>query len=116
VGVLEDGVEPLTQPVVGDQFQRAGEAVLGGGQLGSLAKGLGYDYVVLDEPQAVVDGEPDERTGLRRLYVALTRAVSGLIVAHALPLPPQLGQVSPPPGSKEAGAAPRAVPRLRPVR
>lgn len=56
----------------------------------SLAKGLEYDYVVLDEPQAVVDGEPDERTGLRRLYVALTRAVSGLIVAHSAPLPPQL--------------------------
>ncbi|MFF4802553.1 HelD family protein [Streptomyces sp. NPDC001351] len=58
----------------------------------SLAKGLEYDYVVLDEPQAVVDGEPDERTGLRRLYVALTRAVSGLIVTHAAPLPPQLAE------------------------
>ncbi|MFF7881969.1 HelD family protein [Streptomyces sp. NPDC020794] len=57
----------------------------------SLAKGLEYDYVVLDEPQAVVDGEPDERTGLRRLYVALTRAVSGLTVTHAAPLPQQLG-------------------------
>lgn len=56
----------------------------------SLAKGLEYDYVVLDEPQAVVDGEPDERTGLRRLYVSLTRAVSGLIVTHAAPLPSQL--------------------------
>lgn len=56
----------------------------------SLAKGLEYDYVVLDEPQAVVDGEPDERTGLRRLYVALTRAVSGLIVTHTAPLPGQL--------------------------
>jgi DNA helicase IV len=57
----------------------------------SLAKGLEYDYVVLDEPRAVVDGEPDERTGLRRLYVALTRAVSGLIVTHTGPLPEQLG-------------------------
>ncbi|MFG3101840.1 HelD family protein [Streptomyces sp. NPDC048182] len=57
----------------------------------SLAKGLEYDYVVLDEPGAVVDGEPDERTGLRRLYVALTRAVSGLIVTHTAPLPAQLG-------------------------
>ncbi|WP_307050163.1 HelD family protein [Streptomyces achromogenes] len=56
----------------------------------SLAKGLEYDYVVLDEPQAVVDGEPDERTGLRRLYVALTRAVSGLLVTHTAPLPRQL--------------------------
>ncbi|WUO44022.1 AAA family ATPase [Streptomyces sp. NBC_00285] len=58
----------------------------------SLAKGLEYDYVVLDEPQAVVDGEPDERTGLRRLYVALTRAVSGLIVTHTAPLPAQLAE------------------------
>ncbi|ODA75608.1 hypothetical protein APS67_000171 [Streptomyces sp. AVP053U2] len=61
----------------------------------SLAKGLEYDYVVLDEPRAVVDGEPDERTGLRRLYVALTRAVSGLVVTHATPLPQQL--LLPPP-------------------
>ncbi|GGU19795.1 HelD family protein [Streptomyces daghestanicus] len=56
----------------------------------SLAKGLEYDYVVLDEPGAVVAGEPDERTGLRRLYVCLTRAVSGLIVTHGEPLPEQL--------------------------
>ncbi len=56
----------------------------------SLAKGLEYDYVVLDEPRAVVDAEPDERTGLRRLYVSLTRAVSGLTITHTAPLPPQL--------------------------
>jgi DNA helicase IV len=56
----------------------------------SLAKGLEYDYVVLDEPAAVVDGEPDERTGLRRLYVALTRAVSGLTILHMADLPEQL--------------------------
>lgn len=53
----------------------------------SLAKGLEYDYVVLHEPAEVVSGEPDERTGLRRLYVCLTRAVSGLTVLHAAPLP-----------------------------
>ncbi|MFF8845773.1 HelD family protein [Streptomyces sp. NPDC015127] len=56
----------------------------------SLAKGLEYDYVVLDEPAAVVSAEPDERTGLRRLYVALTRAVSGLTVLHREALPVQL--------------------------
>ncbi len=56
----------------------------------SLAKGLEYDYVVLDEPAAVVAGEPDERTGLRRLYVALTRAVSGLHMLHSEALPQQL--------------------------
>ncbi|WP_037574921.1 HelD family protein [Phaeacidiphilus oryzae] len=53
----------------------------------SLAKGLEYDYVVLAEPSAIVAAEPDERTGLRRLYVSLTRAVSGLTVLHARPLP-----------------------------
>ncbi|WP_030680294.1 AAA family ATPase [Streptomyces rimosus] len=57
----------------------------------TLAKGLEYDYVVLDEPAAIVDGEPDERTGLRRLYVCLTRAVSGLTVVHAAGLPERLG-------------------------
>ncbi|MEU3713745.1 HelD family protein [Streptomyces catenulae] len=56
----------------------------------TLAKGLEYDYVVLDEPAAIVDGEPDERTGLRRLYVCLTRPVSGLTVVHATGLPEQL--------------------------
>ncbi|MFI5637981.1 HelD family protein [Streptomyces goshikiensis] len=56
----------------------------------SLAKGLEYDYVVLDEPAAIVSGEPDERTGLRRLYVCLTRAVSGLTALHAAPLPAAL--------------------------
>ncbi|MFG2992719.1 HelD family protein [Streptomyces sp. NPDC048257] len=56
----------------------------------SLAKGLEYDYVVLDEPAAIVDGEPDERTGLRRLYVCLTRAVSGLAALHSAPLPSAL--------------------------
>ncbi|MFE3094438.1 HelD family protein [Streptomyces sp. NPDC059248] len=59
----------------------------------SLAKGLEYDYVVLDDPASVVAGEPDERTGLRRLYVVLTRAVSGLTVIHRQPLPGQLAAV-----------------------
>ncbi|MEG8279278.1 HelD family protein [Streptomyces sp. AHA2] len=88
-------------PELAEALKRAGIAYLGPGEEttretrltlvpASLAKGLEYDYVVLDEPRAVVDGEPDERTGLRRLYVALTRAVSGLTVTHTAPLPPQL--------------------------
>ncbi len=89
-------------PVLGEALRAAGLAFLAPGEEtsadarltlvpASLAKGLEYDYVVLDEPAAVVAGEPDERTGLRRLYVALTRAVSGLAVRHASPLPVQLG-------------------------
>ncbi|MFJ7206842.1 HelD family protein [Streptomyces sp. NPDC098789] len=61
----------------------------------SLAKGLEYDYVVLDEPGAIVTGEPDERTGLRRLYVCLTRAVSGLTALHTGALPGALVTSSP---------------------
>ncbi|WP_432492389.1 HelD family protein [Kineococcus gypseus] len=55
-----------------------------------LVKGLEFDRVVVLEPADLVDGEPDERTGLRRLYVALTRAVSALVVVHARPLPAAL--------------------------
>ncbi|MGZ4745410.1 MAG: ATP-binding domain-containing protein, partial [Oryzihumus sp.] len=57
----------------------------------SLAKGLEFDHVVLLEPEAVVAGEPDRVTGLRRLYVCLTRAVTSLVVVHAEPLPEELG-------------------------
>ena len=56
----------------------------------SVAKGLEFDEVVVVEPAAIADAEPDERTGLRRLYVVLTRAVSGLTVVHARPLPAAL--------------------------
>ena len=56
----------------------------------SLAKGLEFDHVVLLEPARLVDGEADEVTGLRRLYVCLTRAVTTLVVVHADDLPPAL--------------------------
>ena len=42
------------------------------------------------EPADIVEAEADERTGLRRLYVCLTRAVSTLTVIHARPLPTRL--------------------------
>ncbi|QKV94333.1 AAA family ATPase [Streptomyces sp. NA02950] len=88
-------------PVLAEKLAAAGLTYLAPGEETSararltlvpatLAKGLEYDYVVLDEPAAVVDGEPDERTGLRRLYVALTRAVSGLTVVHGAGLPERL--------------------------
>lgn len=53
----------------------------------TVAKGLEFDRVVVVEPAAIAAAEPDERTGLRRLYVVLTRAVSELTVLHAEPLP-----------------------------
>ncbi|MFI7179793.1 HelD family protein [Streptomyces spororaveus] len=88
-------------PVLGEALLAAGLPYLSPGEEttaesrltlvpASLAKGLEYDYVVLDEPAAIVDGEPDERTGLRRLYVCLTRAVSGLSVVHTAALPEAL--------------------------
>lgn len=58
----------------------------------SLAKGLEFDHVVLLEPAAVVAGEPDRLTGLRRLYVCLTRAVSSLVVLHHEAMPEELGR------------------------
>ncbi|MBM7785221.1 HelD family protein [Tenggerimyces flavus] len=56
----------------------------------SLAKGLEFDHVLVLEPAEIVAAEPDETTGLRRLYVCLTRAVTSLTVLHAEPLPSQL--------------------------
>lgn len=53
----------------------------------TTAKGLEYDHVIAVEPADMADAEPDERTGLRRLYVVLTRAVTGLEVIHSRPLP-----------------------------
>lgn len=53
----------------------------------TVAKGLEFDQVVVVEPSAIAAAEPDQRSGLRRLYVVLTRAVSGLTVVHAEPLP-----------------------------
>lgn len=60
----------------------------------TLAKGLEFDHVVLLEPAALVAAEPDHVTGLRRLYVCLTRAVSSLVVVHAADLPRELGERS----------------------
>ncbi|MBF4161580.1 HelD family protein [Nocardioides acrostichi] len=57
----------------------------------SLAKGLEFDHVLLVEPAGVVAGEPDLVTGLRRLYVCLTRAVTSLTILHTDDVPAQLG-------------------------
>jgi DNA helicase IV len=57
----------------------------------TLAKGLEFDYVILVEPGRIATGEAH---GLRRLYVALTRAVSRLVVLYAEPLPDALRYVT----------------------
>jgi len=56
----------------------------------TLAKGLEFDRVIVVEPSAIASAEPDRRTGLRRLYVVLTRAVSELTVFHSRELPVEL--------------------------
>jgi len=55
----------------------------------SAVKGLEFDQVVLVEPAEIADPALGP-TGLRRLYTALTRAVLGLTVVHARPLPAAL--------------------------
>lgn len=100
VGVI--GV-PTTLDAVSDALTSAGVAH---GRLGSdhgddadhqvelvpaqVAKGLEFDRVIVVEPADIADAEPDEATGLRRLYVVLTRAVSELRVVHARPIPAPL--------------------------
>ncbi len=53
----------------------------------TLAKGLEFDQVIVVEPARITGAGP---SGPRRLYVALTRAVSRLCVLHAEPLPAEL--------------------------
>ena len=52
------------------------------------AKGLEFDHVIVVEPARLV--APD-RSGLRLLYVVLTRATRRLVIVHAEPLPEALG-------------------------
>jgi DNA helicase IV len=56
----------------------------------TVAKGLEFDRVIVAEPAAIAAAEPDRRTGLRRLYVILTRAVAELTVLHTEDLPAEL--------------------------
>ena len=61
-------------------------------------KGLEFDHVVVVEPALIAEGE----TGLRELYVALTRPTRTLVVVHAHPL-------------RWKWACPRRSPRGRPA-
>jgi DNA helicase IV len=99
VGVI---IADAAVPVVRKQLERAGirydllgeDAQIFDARVdlvpATLAKGLEFDHVVLLEPSDIVAGEPDETTGLRRLYVCLTRAVTSLVVIHGEPLPAPL--------------------------
>ncbi len=73
-GAVADAIEAIDAPV----------AVL----TGLDSKGLEFDHVIVVEPARVV--APD-RSGLRLLYVVLTRATRRLVVVHAEPLPEALG-------------------------
>jgi DNA helicase IV len=73
-GAVADDVEAIDAPI----------AVL----TGLDSKGLEFDHVVVVEPSRLV--APD-RSGLRLLYVVLTRATRQLVVVHADPLPEALG-------------------------
>jgi DNA helicase IV len=53
------------------------------------AKGLEFDHVVVVEPALIVEEGGD--SGLRELYVALTRPTKTLIVVHSRTLPEGLG-------------------------
>lgn len=56
----------------------------------AVAKGLEFDVVVVVEPGEFANLYPEELTGLRLLYVALTRAVQQLTIVHSLALPEAL--------------------------
>ena len=53
----------------------------------ALAKGLEFDGVIVVEPAEIAASGPH---GVRLLFVALTRAVQHLAIAHAAELPPEL--------------------------
>ncbi len=72
-GAVADDVEAIDAPI----------AVL----TGLDSKGLEFDHVIVVEPARLVAGN---RSGLRLLYVVLTRATRRLVVVHAEPLPEAL--------------------------
>ena len=60
------------------------------------SKGLEFDHVIVVEPARLV---PLDASGLRLLYVVLTRATRHLTVVHSEPLPEALGLSSPAPST-----------------
>ncbi len=57
----------------------------------AAVKGLEFDAVVVVEPALIAE----RPSGLRHLFVALTRAVQHLGVVHSRPLPAELGSLTP---------------------
>jgi UvrD-like helicase family protein len=86
LGAPEPTPPAATAPNIPDISEMSGDGRLAIVPV-TLAKGLEFDHVVLVEPGRIATGEA---YGLRRLYVALTRAVSRLTVFHAEPLPAEL--------------------------
>jgi hypothetical protein len=83
---------------------------------GSLAKGLEFDHVVVVEPNdfaSPTTADPGGRTGLRHLYVALTRAVSGLAIITTQPLPPEMNLRPSSPTRRRPPCCPVTVPFAR---
>ncbi|MEM7341644.1 MAG: ATP-binding domain-containing protein [Actinomycetota bacterium] len=95
VVALEDRFDEIAQALdaVGEATERVGAAGLPGASAVALVtpravKGLEFDAVVVVEPAHVAATD----SGLRHLYVAMTRAVQHLGVVHAEPLPAALGR------------------------
>jgi DNA helicase IV len=72
-------------PQVGETFDEMSVPVLTPRE----SKGLEFDHVVVVEPALIV--EEGGSSGLRELYVALTRPTKTLVVVYARPLPDALG-------------------------
>ncbi|MEN3341803.1 MAG: hypothetical protein V7644_1207 [Actinomycetota bacterium] len=79
------GPRSLATPDPGHPFDETSVPVLTPRE----AKGLEFDHVVVLEPALIVEEGGD--SGLRELYVALTRPTKTLVVVHARPLPGPLG-------------------------
>ncbi|MFD7787355.1 ATP-dependent DNA helicase [Streptomyces nojiriensis] len=94
---------------IGDRH-RAAVSVLAATQ----AKGMEYDHVLVIEPATIADRGP---SGLRQLYVALTRSTQSLTVLHTAPLPDVLtntggGSIAPAPAAGTEAQEEAAVTRL----
>ncbi|MEL6983536.1 MAG: ATP-binding domain-containing protein, partial [Actinomycetota bacterium] len=94
VVVEESGMEALEAALTdaGVAVDRVGRSGLPGRDAVALVsplavKGLEFDAVVVVEPAAIAATD----SGLRHLFVSLTRAVQHLGIVHSTPLPPELG-------------------------